>query len=193
MERTDSTALPTQKVHNVDDPTHPTVDYAAAMRRVIDQHTSDGPYVPRVAASEIVDKLRATDPDLLAGWLNEQAETFVWQAINDRDRSRRSHATQSARPRAFKAASDRAAEGDPTPLRRFLDSPYTVADGSRRPLAQLTRDDLTFVADDYTARAEQNQFKAAFMKALARKVKTGVVADHFTEEQVAAMWSGLAA
>lgn len=168
-------------------------NYAAAMRQVIDQHTSDGTYVSRRAAEEVVAKLRATNPELLTGWLDEQAEHFVWQAINDRDRSTRATVIRGAGRRRFSDAVGSATEGDSGPLRGFLTLPYVVADGSKRPLAQLNRDDLTFVADDYAARAAKNAFHAAFIRAVAKKVKSGTVADHFTEEQIASMWAGLAA
>lgn len=162
-------------------------DFAVEMRRFIDEHTATGAYVPRIAASEIVDKLRANDADLLAGWLDQQAVHFIWQAINDRDRSIRSGATERARRRAFSQA---AQEGGDR-LHAFLEVPYTVEDGSRRPLARLTRADLLFVAGEYDARAARNRFHASFIRALAKRVKTGTVADHFTEEQVASMWTSL--
>lgn len=162
-------------------------DFAAEMRRVIDDHTADGGYVPRIAASEIVEKLRVNNPELLAGWLDQQAAHFVWQAINDRDRSIRSGATERARRGAFAQA----AQGDGDQLHAFLEVPYTVEDGSRRPLARLTHADLLFVADEYDARAARNKFHASFIRALAKKVKTGTVADHLTEEQVASMWTSI--
>lgn len=70
-------------------------DFAAEMRAVIDTATEGTPYVARVVAGEIVEKLRANDPDLLAGWLDAHAESLLWQAINDRDRSARAHAKAS--------------------------------------------------------------------------------------------------
>lgn len=168
-------------------------DFATEMRAVIDEATAGGPYSPPRAASEIVEKLRVNDPELLDGWLHEQAEHFVWQAINDRDRSRRSVTSRRAKATAFGAAAEAHQGGDVTALRPFLDAPYTVGDGTRRPLADLTQDDLMFVATDYEQRASRNALKAAFMRALAKKVTTGVVADHYTEAQIAAMFESLAA
>ena len=173
-------------------PTSPVRTSAASeLRTVIDQHTAIGPYVPRVAASEIVDKLRATDPDLLARWLDEQAEHFVWQAINDRDRSRRGSAVHVAKSSAFRSAAAEHERGNPVALRAFLDAPYTVADGSRRRLAELRKDDLLHVAGAYEHRARDNAMRAAFMSALAKKVGARTVADHFTEDQLSAMWASL--
>lgn len=166
-------------------------DAAAEMRAVIDAHTADGPYVPRVAATEIVGKLRANDPDLLAVWLDGQAEHFVWQAINDRDRSRRGRGAFVSRSTTFREVAGQHAAGDSSALRSFLAAPYTVADGTRRPLADLRRDDLLFVAEHYEGRARENGFKAAFMRALSKKVKTDTVGQHFTDEQLARIWDSL--
>jgi hypothetical protein len=67
-----------------------TRDYAAEMRAVIDAEAT-GTYVPGVIAAAIVEKLREVDADLLVGWLDFQAETFVRQAINNRDNSLLAH------------------------------------------------------------------------------------------------------
>ena len=163
-------------------------DYAAEMRTVIDQWTADSPYVSRAVANEIVAKLSVTDRDLLDGWLRVHAETLIWQAINDRDRSTRAHTRRVAGARRFAEAADAAEEGDTTALVGFLSVPYVVADGSRKTLGSLDKDDLNFVAQRYAQRAEENAMNAAFMKALARKVGKGVVADHFTNEQLDSMW-----
>lgn len=163
-------------------------NYAAEMRAVIDAETGDGPYVSRVAAEHVVEKLRATDPDLLGGWLDAQAEHFVWQLINDRDRSTRSYARSAAKPRAF---GEDAESGEPRRMVRWLNVPFSVEDGSRKRLAALTKTELLFVADAYDARAQENKLTAAFMRAIARKVGPATVADTYTDEQLAAMWSSL--
>lgn len=168
-------------------------DYAGEMRTVIDDATSAGPYSPPIAAGEIVEKLRVNDPELLDGWLHSQSVHFIWQAINDRDRSRRAVTQRHAKARDFGEAAEKFKGGDITPLRGFLNAPYTVADGTRRPLAELNREDLLFVASDYKSRADQNQLKASFMTALARKVGKGVVGDHFTEDQLRSMFESVAA
>ena len=167
-------------------------EIAAAMRAVIDQHTSDGPYTPRIAAGEIVDKLRANDPDLLAAWLDSQAAHFVWDVINRRDHSRRAVTNHAAKSGVFQAAAAHHAAGDSTRLVSFLAAPYTIADGTRRTLGTLTHDDLLFVADRYDDRAKENGLRAAFMRALARRVKSGTVLDHFTEQQLNDTWLSLA-
>lgn len=167
-------------------------DYAAEMRAAIDAETGDGPYVARVAAGRLVKHLRDTDPELLRGWLDLMAEQFVWQAINDRDRSMRGHARQSAKPRAF-ADDARAAEaGDGSRLVRWLSVPFTVADGSRVRLGEMRRADLLFAGDAYEARERENRLTAAFLRAVARKVGDDRVRDHYTDDQLSAMWQSLA-
>lgn len=165
-------------------------DYAAEMRALIDAEAS-GTYVPATVAHDLAEKLRATDPDLLAGWLDAQAETFLRQAINARDNSQRTAARHS-RPRSVFAADAAAAEaGEPEPMARWLDVRFTVEDGSRMPLREMTKDQLLFAGDAYQARADENRMTAAFLRAISRKVRTGVVADHFTDEQLSTMWDSL--
>jgi len=98
-------------------------DYAAEMRAIIDTdaNPADGPYDSRVAASKIVAKLRETDPEFLAAWLDAQAEHFVWQAINDRDRSRRSHERATGGRSVFGKAVEDFAGGDLGALTGWLD------------------------------------------------------------------------
>jgi hypothetical protein len=157
-------------------------DFAAEMRAVIDAETSHGPYVSRQAAADIVEKLKANDLELLNGWLHAQAEMLIWQAINDRDRSVRSASRSALSRSAFARASEANDAGDSGPLTHFLDAPYVVENGSRVRLADLTKADLLYVADRYDDRAKANAFEAAFMRAVAKKVRTGTVRDHFTEE-----------
>lgn len=168
--------------------TSPTRDFAAEMRRAIDQATATGPYISRAVATELVEKLSVHDPELLNGWLHAQAAQFVWQAINDRDRSTRSAARHRAPRQEFAGAVSAHRSGDSAPLRKWLDCPFAVADGTRKPLSILTQEDLTFVGGEYTRRANDNKLMATFMQALAKKVKTGVVRDYFTDEQLTAMF-----
>ena len=159
-------------------------DYAAEMRAIIDAETSHGPYISRVVAREIVEKLSTNDPELLNGWLLAQAEQLIWAAINTVDRSTRSRARATGSRSDFAAAAAEHGEGDSEKLSHWLVSRFVVADGTRRALATLTKDDLLFVAEKYEDRSKANAFEAVFMRTLARKVSDGTVADHFTEEQI---------
>lgn len=168
-------------------------DFCGDMAAEIEAATAGGPYVPRTVADELVDKLRATDPDLLSGWLDAQAAHMVWQAINDRDRSRRSRVRAQAGRARFAAAVESHEAGDSAALREWLDMPFTIGDGTRTPLGELRKADLLFVADGYQRRVDDNQMWASFMRALAKKVGRGTVADHYSEDQLSAMFGSLRA
>jgi hypothetical protein len=167
-------------------------DYAADMRAVIDAETAAGPYVSAVVAEHIVDKLRATDPDLLNGWLDSQAAQLLRHAINLRDCSVRSHNRATQGRSVFRDAAEAAAAGDIEPLRsHFLAEVYVVEDGSRIRLADMRKPELLYAADTFQARARRNQMQEAFLRALAAKVGKGRVADRFDEDKVAALWRSL--
>lgn len=182
-------------------------DFAAEMRAVIDAEAT-GTYVAPTVARRIVDKLRSNDPELLAGWLDSQAVNIVRDAVDRRDRSQRTTARYAA-PRSTFAmeakameqtnsgfASDGWAVDSPRERRaaqmgRWLSSRFTIADGSRKQLADMTEGDLLFAGDAYTERARDSLLTAAFLKAIARKVGDRTVIDHYTEQQLAAMWDSL--
>lgn len=182
-------------------------DYNAEMREIIDAEAT-GSYVPATVAARIVDRLRASDPELLAGWLDQQAVNIVRGAINTRDASQRTSARYSA-PRSVFAQEARAAEqvnkgfaedgwasDSPRERRaaqmgRWLSSRFTVADGSRKQLADMTGYELDFASGKYTERARESLLTAAFLKAISRKVGSQTVIEHYTEQQLAAMWDSL--
>ena len=166
-------------------------DLAADFRAFVDAETGEGPYVSRLIANQVVAKLRATDPDLLTGWLDQQAEQIVWQFINDRDRSIRSHARVQSKPRLFATDAEKAEGGDKASLVKWLDVPFAVADGSRKRLAVMTGEDLIFASTSYEERARRNRMTASFLRAISRKVASGQVKDHYTDGQLSAMWDSL--
>lgn len=166
-------------------------DYGTEMRRVIDSATSSGAYTSCVVATEIVERLRVEDPELLDGWLRAQATQFIRMAINDRDRSIRTAARHRARPAAFAEAVTTHQAGDSTQLRGWLDVPFTLEDGSRKPLGKLRRDDLLYVAGTYARRTEDNRLMDAFMTALAKKVGTRTVSEHYADHELTTMFDSL--
>lgn len=163
-------------------------NYAAEMRAVIDEETSNGPYVSASVAETIVGKLQVNDPDLLQGWLNSQAVSLIRQAINQRDSSMRTHARLTASRSVFAEAGIEAAKGNVEPLTKFLNTVYVVEDGSRVRLAEMRSGELLFAADSYRRRAEDAMLQQAFLRVLARKVGSGKVSDHFDEKRLAELW-----
>lgn len=69
---------------------------------------------------------------------------------------------------------------------------YCVNDQyERKPLGLLTRRDLEYVADRYEQRARYARLSAALFRQMARKVRSGTVADHYTEEQLRGLFAKL--
>lgn len=165
-------------------------DFVGEMRAVIDAATSgQDSYVAGVVAMEIVDKLRATDAELLHGWLDAQAVQFIREAIGARDRSIRSRGQRFARARDFGAAMERFDGGDGDALTSYMTTfHFTVEGNERKALGKLTHDDLLYARDDYQGRADENLFYVAVLGALAEQVTDGVVEDHFTEAQLQNMF-----
>lgn len=166
-------------------------NYAAEMRAVIDTETAGESYETPAAAQNIVRKLRATDSDLLYGWLDSQAEHFVWQAINDRDRSTRSRVRQQARRTAFADAAETFQAGGKQAMTSFLSMPFALADGTRKRLADMDAADLAYAADQYEFAEHEASMNKAFLRAVAKKVGDDKVSDHFDEQQLARMWTSL--
>lgn len=163
-------------------------NFAAEMRAVIDAETSGGPYISAVVAEHIADKLRATDPELLKGWLDQQAVNFLRHAINLRDCSVRSHARATAGRSVFRDAADAAEAGDTEALGTFLQTVYVIEDGSRVRLSEMRSPELLYVADGYGKKAAEHLLQEAFLRALAKKVGRAKVSDKFDEAKLTELW-----
>jgi hypothetical protein len=168
-------------------------NFAAEMRSLIDAETSTGPYVSAVVAEHIVEKLLATDTDLLDGWLRAQAVNFLRHAINLRDCSQRTHARMTASRSVFRNAAEAADAGDTEALGSFLHTVYVIEDGSRVRLSEMRKPELLFVADDYGRRASDALLQEAFLRALAKKVGTKRVSDVYDEDKLAKLWQSISA
>lgn len=166
-------------------------DYAADMRQLIDQETGDGPYISATVAAQIVDKLRATDADLLGGWLDLQAVQFIRVAINERDHSNRAHARAVAGRSVFREMAQQAEDGKPEALAAFLSTVYVVENGTRVRLAEMVKPDLLFAAEEYGRRAQDNLLQEAFLRALAKKVGNRKVSDVFDDVKLTALWQSI--
>lgn len=166
-------------------------DYAAEMRAVIDAE-AQGTYAAPVVAQHIVEKLRATDPDLLIGYLEAQAVQIIRHAINQRDCSVRTHNRITASRSVFRAAADAADAGDDEALRtNFLGEPYQIEDGSKVPFGLTGPDERLFIMADYQARADRNLMRRAFVAAVHKKAGKRITGDVFDEERLAALWNSI--
>src|SRR5207247_6915218 len=97
-------------------------------------------------------------------------------------------ARQTAGRSVFRTAAEAHEGGDATALTAFLTTVYVVEDGSRKRLADMSAEDLSFTAADYGRRVAENALQEAFLRALARKVGGDRVADHFDENRLAELW-----
>lgn len=166
-------------------------DYLAEMRAVIAAETADGPYVSAVVATHIVNKLRATDRDLLEGWLDQMAVFLVRHTINLHDCSTRTAARTGARRQQFGEDAAAFQKGNRAAMSRWLEVVHVVEDGSRKKLAEMTAADLSHVAENYEQRAADNAMHAAFLRALGKKVGRRTVGAVFTEDKIAQLWQSL--
>lgn len=167
-------------------------DYAAEIRAIIEEMTNgEQSWVAGIVAAKLAARLRETDPELLQGWLDRGAETFLRQAIISRDAAHRTHNRQTATRQMLKGAVEQAEQGNTRPLYDFLDNVYEVEGGARRRLRDMGRADLQFAAAKYRRRAAENAFVGKFLEAIATQVGDDKVSDHFTEEELAKMWGSL--
>lgn len=164
-------------------------DYLTDMNEAIEEAIPDGDYTAPLVAADLVDRLRAEDPDLLSGWLELKAAVFLADAVARRSNSRRQAARVSAPRRAFaEAARSFGSDGDATVLRPFAAEYVVDEENTRRTVARMTAEDCRFVAGRYDETARQAKLEASFHRAVAKKVGVRTVGDVFTEEQYMAMY-----
>lgn len=164
-------------------------NYLADMNDAIEAAIPDSDYTAPLVAAELVDRLRADDPDLLTGWLNLRAPTILADTIARRSNSRRQAARVSAPRRAFaEAARSFADRGDGAALRPFAAEFVVDEANTRRTVARMTAGDCLFVARRYDDTAQQAKLEAAFHRAVAKKVGKQTVGEAFTEEQYLTMY-----
>jgi hypothetical protein len=167
-------------------------DYIAEMNAVIEAAVPEGDYIAPILGAELAEKLKANDPELLAGWLWTRAQAELSDTFARRSNSLRQHARVMGPRRAFAdAAEEFERTGDPRVLRTFQ-TEYVVNSGNlRRKVADMTGPDHRFVADSYGATAKSASMLAAFHRAVAKKVGDQRTADVFTQDQYDAMLRSL--
>jgi len=138
-----------------------------------------------VEAHLLVEKLRRSDPDTLAKWLDDRAEELVARHMQSLLVSERGLDRHRRRGRTF--AKFVGQDGEQTWDEFALE--YCVNDANEwKPVRLMTKADCQFVAADRERRAKANGLEAAFMRALARRLKAGqTVGDVFTVQQVSAL------
>lgn len=169
------------------------VSYTYKIREIIDRFADpeQGYTIPK-AAQEIHDWLLQYEPELLDGWLHEQAQDMIRNTINARDRSLRAYVRQVSGRSVFRDAIEAYERGEPEELRNWSQCVFVVnEEQARKQLRDMTAPELRYVSRDYRMRARQAQMMAQFLDAIANRIGDGKVEDYFTDEQLRTMWNSL--
>lgn len=160
----------------------PPRDYVTEVRALIDVEMKPGD-IPPVIAARIVEKLRATDPELLAGYLDAHAVDTIRYDIHAILSSARGRARTVSRMGAFQ---DRVINGG-DPAGWLSDAVTYPIDktGAQMPLRLMTGEQVLYAADTRTSQGKALLTEAAFLRALAKRVPAGqTVGDVFDEQQI---------
>lgn len=164
-------------------------DYLADMNEAIENAIPDGDYTAPLVAADLVDRLRAEDPDLLTGWLELKAAVFLADAVARRSNSKRQLARVGAPRRAFaEAARSFGSDGDAVVLRPFAAEYVVDEENTRRAVAQMTGADHLFVAARYEDTEKRAKLEKSFHRAVAKKVGNKLTTEVFSEDQYLTMY-----
>jgi hypothetical protein len=158
-------------------------DFLAEMRRIIDEMAVGSYSAPQLAQS-IIGKLDVNDPELLNGWLDANAVALLTQIINARDRSQRTRARLQHKASVFGDDAKAFEAGDTKRIIPWLTVHYALKDNIRKPLAELTADDLRFVAKRYDDSAKISRFEAIFFEKMAERVGNKTVAEVYSDQEI---------
>lgn len=152
--------------------------------KIIEEWTpEDGDFVAAIVAEKLLAGLAETAPELLEGWLHENARRFLTDEIGRRSAALRSKAVKRASSRAFGRSAKAAADGDSTELGHFTVDFVVAADSTRRRVADMDGDDHKFVADSYQRSGTYDLMLAAFHRAVAKTVGKRHTSEVMSEEQ----------
>lgn len=174
-----------------------TRDYITEMNDAIDAALPDGDYVVPLVAHDLVEKLRANDPDLLSGWCEAKYEVILTDFIHHKVKNRRSKSREASARSAFAEAAGRFADdGDVVAMRDAVRSPFDVeyvvnGENLRRKVRDMTGQDHRFVADEYAETKQTALLLESFHRAVAKKVGRRRTSEVFTEETYLAMYRSI--
>lgn len=165
---------------------------AEKIRKMVDDRMERGPYIPAHLAVDLVKQLREEEPQLLAEWLDAQAESIMRDMVNSINRHRRAIARKVASKSVFRNAVERAEAGEPALLEGWLAQEYPVNQNNiRKPLGDMVKEEVLYASDVHDRLARGNQMQAAFLKAVANKVGARQVSEVFDNDQLNVMWRSL--
>lgn len=164
-------------------------DFLAEMRAICQEAIDSTEQPNPMVARDVVDKLRANDPELLTGWLLARAATTVCDYLTMMDHSQRAHSRQVGPGRAFADAAARFEAGEADALAMF-EGRYVIDEkGTRRRVADMTGPDHLFVAGQYGESARTARFLESVHRAVAKKCGARRTSEVYTPEAYAAMFA----
>lgn len=153
---------------------------------------ANGDVVPAVAARELSRELLRTDPELLTGWLDNNADVFIAEAISKALRSARARARAQARPRAFKKATEEFEKTGDSSVFSVFDVRLCIDDNNtQRRIGDMTGNDHMFVANRHYTDSRRAKLLGDFHRSLADRLGDQRVSDVYTEEQFADMYRSI--
>lgn len=163
-----------------------TRNFSAQMRELIEQSIPKDDFVMALLAARIVQNLRATDPELLAGWLDELAESCMVSEIRHYEQAQRKRNRHNSS--IFSEAASRFEDGDASALDRFTVDKFVVNDSNTwKSLGEMTGSDHRYVADRYRDRSKSNGLLAKFHEAVAQKIGNRTTTEVFSVSTYKAM------
>jgi hypothetical protein len=122
-----------------------------------------GDFIAGVEAERFIAELQAREPEELARWLHDRGVEIIRIHLARGERSQRAKAFSMASRRAFATA---AAAGEV----ELFSLPFVInPEQVRRPLADMTGADCSFVSEGYKTSGNHSLAVAAFFRELANK------------------------
>ena len=144
----------------------------------------------RHTVKSIADDILSTHPEVVDDWYAEEKGLAFHLWVSDQLRLIR----RAARTISSDTVAERLASGESTPS-VFNVSEVINDENERKPLSEMVREDLLYVADRYKERASTNSLYAGIYRMMAKKIgsATITVGEKWSEAHVAAMYRGEAA
>ena len=146
-------------------------------------------------AKSLTQSLSERHPAELRLFALELVHRHVYTVIRNAMDSAAAQARREARDapkRAFAEALQAAESGDHEPMRGLLGQSYCVDENrTRMMLADMRAPQLRFAADASDTLAAASARRAAFLRALEKKVGRKTVGEVFSEDRVRSIWSQL--
>lgn len=155
--------------------------------------TAEEGFVASVSATRLAQQLRKTDPALLAGWLDAQAENLLRDAIVREANSKRARSRRRSAGLAFREQAETANRtGKYDELTGMFSALHVIGPTHiRKRAAEMTGADHRFVSDRYRSNANEYLMLAAFHRAIAERVGDSKTCEVFSEDEYERMFRSI--